>query len=205
MKGRERKTLTSPRSTARESGCKERTRVFFPVTQLFPSPCPGPYLLWLPAFFPSRATSPLHLPPSPPAGRTAATFPGLARPGPAPQPQAEGVRLQKPRRGGGARGAGPGRGQSAGEAVAGPRLVGPAGSNLPGLFWSFEPLHPLAAPRLLQPPVPKTRPGRAGVRREEKTQVPPSAHPRAMCARRVWVHPAGYPTDRTKSWIGGFI
>lgn len=183
----------SPAPEQGGSGCKERTRGSFPVTQLFPPPRPGPYSLWLPAFFPGRGTSALHLPPSPPAGRTASTFPGLARPGSARQPRAEGARLQKPRREGGARGAGTGRGQSAGEAVAGPRLAGPAGSNLPGLAWSFEPLHPLAAPGLLQPPVPKTRPGRAGVRREGKTQVPPSAHPGAVCARSVRVPSQAIP------------
>lgn len=99
-----------------------------------------------------------------------------------------------PRGGAGAHGAWPGRGQSAREAAAGPRLVGPAGSNLPGLSRCFEPLHPLAALRLLQPPGPRTRPGCASDWREAKTQVPPVAHPRAMCARSVG-SPAGFPTD----------
>lgn len=105
---------------------------------------------------PAPGVSPQPPPPTTrPRSRTAETLPrprspgGLARQGPA----AAGGGRAAPRRPSGAwLGRGLRRGQSAGEAVAGPRLAGPGGSNLRGLAWSFEPLHPLAARKLLQPP-----------------------------------------------------
>lgn len=169
----------------RESGWGESARVFTPVTQLSPFSPPRALLTPAPGVFPQ----PPPPTPTPAAGQDSGGLPraprnaGLAGSDPAARSRGSGSQ-RRPREGGGAHGAWPGRGQSAREAAAGPRLVGPAGSNLPGLSRCFEPLHPLAALRLLQPPGPRTRPGCASDRREAKTQVPPVAHPRAMCARR---------------------
>lgn len=181
---KERGRLRLPRN--RESGRRESTRVFTPVTQLFPYSPPGA-LLWLPAFFPSPLL--LLRPPTPAAGQDSSNLPGAPQPAGLAEsgwaaPGGGSWALRRSEEGAGQYGAGPRRGQSAREAAAGRRLAGPAGSNLPGLSLCFEPLHPLAALWLLQPPGPKTRPGCARVRREEKTQVPRAAHPRAMCARR---------------------
>lgn len=94
-------------------------------------------------------------------------------------------RSETARRRGGAPGAGPESGQSAREAAARPRLAGPAGCNLPGGSRCFEPLHPLAALRLLQPSGPKKRsPGVLASGGKRSLKVPPAALLRAMCARR---------------------
>lgn len=127
-----------------------------------------PDLLRFPAYFPSLLQRP--------RGRTAATPPGLGLRPRSSKPGAEGAQLgDAPPRAGRRRGWK--RSQSAGEAMAGPRLAGPAASNLrcPSRL-SFEPLHPLVALSLLQARGPPRWPGRTGVRRK-KTQVPPSVPP----------------------------
>lgn len=123
-----------------------------------------PYLLRFPAFSPSL----LH---RRPRDRTAATSPGSGLWAAEPQtPGGGSAACGRPSRGGAGRGWK--RSQSAGEAKAGPRLASPVASNLRCPSWSFEPLHPLVALSLLQPPGPKRWPGRTGVRRK-KTHVPP--------------------------------
>lgn len=178
-KGTDTGTPARSLSTVR-AAAKQELGASFHLPNFSLHPAQGPTYSGSRRFSPAEEPAPFQRPPSRPAGRTAATVPGLAPPGPGSLGR-RGCGSRRPGEGGGAGGAGPRRGQSAGEAAAGPRLAGPAGSNLPGLSRSFEPLHPLAAPWLLQPASPKTRPGRAGVRREKKTQVPPSAHPRAVC------------------------
>lgn len=128
------------------------------LPNFFPSPLPGPHLLSSRRFSPVPSSDPhpgrragqRRPPPGPAARRTRWVQPC------SPRGRERGSKL--PRRGGGAHGVGPGKGQSASEAAAAPRLAGPKGSNLPGLSRCFEPLHPLAALRLLQPPSPKTQP-----------------------------------------------
>lgn len=72
---KERGRLRLPRN--RESGRRESTRVFTPVTQLFPYSPPGA-LLWLPAFFPSPLL--LLRPPTPAAGQDSSNLPGAPQP-----------------------------------------------------------------------------------------------------------------------------
>lgn len=132
------------------------------------SSCPTfPSLLRFPAYFPSLLLRPRSRARRPPWARDS----GLGAPNPGRRERS----LDTPRKGRG-EGRGRKRSQSAGEAMAGPRLAGPAASNLRCPSWSFEPLHPLVALSLLQPRGPRRWPGRTGVRRKT-TQVPPSVHP----------------------------
>lgn len=128
------------------------------------------FLAPIPSLFPQ--------PPPPAAGPNRGDRPEARGSGRgAPNPGRRQRSLETPRKGRGGAGRGWKRSQSADEAMAGPRLAGPAASNLRCPSRSFEPLHPLVALSLLQPPGPKRRPGpRTGVRRK-KTQVPPSVRP----------------------------
>lgn len=176
--GGRRETLTSSPSTGRgkEIGLQSSPPTFpfspprallTPAPGVFPQPrTPAP----CPDAHPGRRAGPRRL-----SAGLAATR--LALPGPA-APGGGSAVPRRPARGGA--GAGPRRGQSAGEAAAGPRLAGPAGSNLLGLPWSFEPLHPLAALRLLQPPPEKAAGASRGQARKETST---SARPRTTCAR----------------------
>lgn len=169
------------------------TQVFSPSTQLFPT------------YSGSRRVSPAPFtdpqPPSPTPSPAVTTFAGplsysgLALLGPTARGGGSAAR-RRPSRGGPRRG--PGRGQSAGEIAAVLRLVDPSGSNLHRLSRSFEPLHPLAALRLQKLPGLKRRLGRTRVRREKRTQIPPSVHP-GQCVRGESVgSPVGFPTDGTE-------
>lgn len=162
------------------------TQVFTPSTQLFPT------------YSGSRRISPAPFTDPQPGGEDFRGTPQLLRTrtaGPY-SPGRRSAARRRPSRGGPRRG--PGRGQSAGEIAAVLRLVDPAGSNLHRLSRSFEPLHPLAALRLQKQPGLKRRLGRTRVRRERRTQIPPSVHP-GQCVRGESVgSPVGFPTDGTE-------
>lgn len=183
-KGRGGENLWLPKQSGLCSG--------YPTCSLFPAQSP--------IYSRSRRFSP-----APSCGPHPGRRAGLWRPprGPAARgtrwvrPRSLGRRQQRSetaRRRGGAPGAGPGRGQSAREAAARPRLAGPRGCNLPGGSPCFEPLHPLAALRLLQPSGPRTRPGCARVGREAKSQGSTRGSPQGnVCKERAWVLPQAFP------------
>ena len=164
----------------------------YPTCSLFPAQSP--------IYSRSRRFSP-----APSCGPHPGRRAGLRRPprGPAARgtssvrPRSLGRRQQRSetaRRRGGAPGAGPRRGQSAREAAARPRLDSPAGCNLLGRSRCFEPLHPLAALRLLQPSGPRKRPGCTRVGREAKSQGSTRGSPQGnVCKERAWVLPQALP------------